>query len=92
MPMDKSKYPADWEAISIKVRNAALWMCELCACRHGHKHFLTGSVVILTVHHIDGDPKNNHRSNLIALCQRCHLRLDRPYKLARRRKQRSLKI
>ena len=36
--------------------------------------------IVLTIHHIDGDIKNNHESNLIALCQRCHLRLDRPLK------------
>lgn len=32
--------------------------------------------IVLTVHHIDGDKKNNKRINLLALCQRCHLRLD----------------
>jgi hypothetical protein len=32
--------------------------------------------VVLTVHHIDSDKKNNSKQNLIALCQRCHLRLD----------------
>lgn len=32
--------------------------------------------IILTVHHIDSDKKNSKIQNLIALCQRCHLRLD----------------
>lgn len=32
--------------------------------------------VVLTVHHIDSDKKNNSKLNLIALCQRCHLKLD----------------
>lgn len=32
--------------------------------------------IVLTVHHIDSDKKNNTKQNLIALCQRCHLRLD----------------
>jgi hypothetical protein len=32
--------------------------------------------IILTVHHIDGNKKNNSEQNLISLCQRCHLRLD----------------
>lgn len=32
--------------------------------------------VILTVHHIDGDKKNNRYPNLLVACQRHHLRLD----------------
>jgi len=36
--------------------------------------------IILTIHHIDSDINNNHDKNLIALCQRCHLRLDEPLK------------
>ncbi len=33
--------------------------------------------VVLTVAHLDHDTTNNTTSNLAALCQRCHLRLDR---------------
>ena len=33
--------------------------------------------IVLTVHHRDGDPTNNRRDNLVALCQRCHLSADR---------------
>lgn len=32
--------------------------------------------IILTVAHLDRNPANNNRSNLAALCQRCHLRHD----------------
>jgi len=32
--------------------------------------------IILTVHHIDSNKINSKKQNLIALCQRCHLRLD----------------
>jgi hypothetical protein len=41
--------------------------------------------VILTVHHITGDTRDNRAVNLIALCQRCHLILDLPFKLKRRK-------
>lgn len=38
--------------------------------------------VVLTVHHIDADKANSDRSNLVALCQRCHLSADRPLHMA----------
>jgi len=41
--------------------------------------------IVLTIHHIDGNINNNDKHNLIALCQRCYLRLDLPYKLKKRR-------
>ena len=40
--------------------------------------------IVLTVHHIDGNPSNCDRSNLIALCQRCHLAADRKLRKARK--------
>lgn len=30
---------------------------------------------VLTVHHIDYNPQNEEDDNLIALCQRCHLKV-----------------
>lgn len=53
------------------------------ACRawNGEPHPDTGSLVVLTVAHLDHDPANNgesgNRPNLKALCQRCHLNHDR---------------
>lgn len=41
--------------------------------------------VILTVAHLDRDSTNNDRSNLAALCQRCHLRHDLYQHLANRK-------
>lgn len=41
--------------------------------------------IVLTVAHIDRDTKNNERSNLAALCQRCHLRHDIRQHIANRR-------
>lgn len=32
--------------------------------------------IVLTVHHIDRDKKNDDPLNLLALCQKCHLRVD----------------
>ena len=83
-PMDRKKYHPDWENISKKIRKRAGDRCELCPAKNGEPHWKTNSIVVLTVHHIDGNIKNNHPKNLIALCQRCHLRLDEPYKIKRR--------
>ena len=42
--------------------------------------------IVLTVHHIDGDKSNNTKQNLIALCQKDHLRLDLQKHMANRRR------
>jgi hypothetical protein len=46
---------------------------------------LRSTRVILAAAHLDHDPTNCRLSNLRSLCQRCHLRHDRPYHLAQRR-------
>lgn len=30
MPMDRSRYPDDWESIALDVKNAANWECQHC--------------------------------------------------------------
>ena len=30
MPMDRSRYPKDWEAIALKVKSDADWTCQQC--------------------------------------------------------------
>jgi hypothetical protein len=48
----------------------------------------TRTKIILTVHHIDGNKQNNSPLNLLALCQRCHLRLDLAKHIHNRRMKR----
>jgi len=62
-------YPDNWKATSLMVKEEAGWCCEECGHPDSYEEGYT-----LTVHHKDGDPTNNSRDNLIALCQRCHLR------------------
>ena len=80
MPIkDKSKYPANWAEISKAQRERAGNKCEMCGAVNHEPHPVTKSKVVLTVHHIEwlADPTiNNAYPNLIALCQRCHNRLD----------------
>lgn len=79
MPIkDKSKYPSNWRQISLRERTRAGNQCALCRAVNHQPHFVTGSRVVLTVHHcawIEG-PENHEYPNLIVVCQRCHNRLD----------------
>jgi 5-methylcytosine-specific restriction endonuclease McrA len=79
-PERRELYPDNWDRISQLIRERAGWECELCSADNGSAHWETGSKVVLTVHHINGDPTDNRKVNLIALCQRCHLRLDQAFK------------
>lgn len=78
MPMDRSRYPADWEEIALEVKAAAGWRCAACGkqCRKPGQKLDTHRRT-LTVHHIDMNPGNCSMENLIALCAPCHLRAHR---------------
>ena len=88
MPIDDREYPKNWKWLSDQVRKRNGGRCELCYAPNGStvmrgKHLdhpwvqsTPGIKIILTVHHIDGDKKNNSEQNLISCCQKCHLRLD----------------
>jgi hypothetical protein len=111
MPLDRSRYPDNWEEISTYIRfTRARGRCEGtstypdCRAEHGQRHPETGSVVVLTTAHLgvynpDGSPGDKHDKmdvrpeNLAALCQRCHLALDREEHLlnaAHTRRQRKI--
>jgi hypothetical protein len=122
MPIDRSKYPADWDDLSKAIRARAGDKCEFCGVPN-HVFILrstanpeqyviltegadyiapNGAVynlmylpddfddskevwIVLTVAHLDQDTTNNAPANLKALCQRCHLNLDRPHNLVKGR-------
>lgn len=77
MPMDRSRYPADWDAIARRVKDEAGWWCEGCGkqCRRPGEPFDTHRRT-LTVAHLDHDPTNCRRDNLADICAKCHLRYD----------------
>ena len=87
MPFQRARYPANWPAISLRIRTRAGWRCEWCGAENGKPNPATGSRVVLTVAHLgatrpDGSAGDKHDKmdvrdeNLAALCQRCHLRYD----------------
>lgn len=43
------------------------YTCEICKTSHW-----MGKEISLEVHHLDGNNKNNHQSNLQVLCLNCH--------------------
>lgn len=61
-------YPENWDEIAKAIKTAAGWRCLACGAPHGP------SPNMLTVDHLDHNPGNCDPSNLIALCQRCHMR------------------
>jgi len=81
---NKALYPKNWKGISEWVRLQAGNKCEICDAMNHEAHPVTGSMVVLTVHHMNFDPTNNEPYNLIALCQRCHNRLDRKWRARNR--------
>ena len=77
MPINYSKYCRDWKVRSRFVRfYRAKNRCEKCGAENYKPHPITGSKVILTTAHLDHDITNNNLSNLMAMCQRCHLKYD----------------
>jgi 5-methylcytosine-specific restriction endonuclease McrA len=79
---NRALYPVDWKAISLRIRERAGQVCEWCPAENGKPHPITGSTVVLTVAHLDHDPRNCADDNLKALCQRCHNRYDAPVRRA----------
>ena len=78
MPMDRSLSPPDWEQISNRIRfERAGGVCEECGAVHGQPHPEHPLyAVVLTTAHLDHNPAHCTDDNLMALCQRCHLRYD----------------
>lgn len=97
-PENRARYPKDWKAISLRIRERAGWRCEGspafpdCRAANREPHPVTGSIVVLTVAHLDHQPENCADENLRAMCQRCHLNYDKHHHAANARKTREAKI
>jgi len=87
MPMQRDRYPNDWEAIALAVKIEARWTCEQC----GRQCYRPGEPnddrrFTLTVAHLNHTPADCRPENLMALCSGCHIAYDAPYKAATRRR------
>lgn len=94
MPMDRSKYPVNWNEIAFEIKEQAGWKCEKCGkrCRRPGENFDTHKRT-LTVAHINHVEMDCRPENLVALCPMCHLAYDLTRKalqrLAKRRIERA---
>lgn len=81
-----NQYPRDWNNIARQIKERANWTCEHCGATfdtRGKAHTRrnrNGKPSILTVHHLDGNPTNCDYTNLIAVCQACHLHIQTTYR------------
>lgn len=98
-PENAKRYPPDWPAISLRIRDdRAGWQCECegqcglhrgrrCAEKNGQPAQFARGSVILTVAHLNHQPEDCRDENLKAMCQRCHLRYDRQHHKTSRLKE-----
>lgn len=105
-PENKARYPKDWKAISLRIRERSGQRCECegecglhrttpgprrCTERNGEPAKWAKGKVILTVAHLDHQPEHCADDNLKAMCQRCHLRYDAKHHATGRKQRARLK-
>lgn len=66
MPIDKSKYPKNWNEISAKTKRKYNYTCLFCLRPKAKRN-------PMTTHHIDWDSMHNLDNNLVCLHASCHL-------------------
>lgn len=85
-PENRARYPKNWKQIVARIRGRSGNVCEgspaypLCRANNGEAHPVTGSIVVLTVAHLDHQPENCADDNLRHWCQRCHNTYDLPHR------------
>jgi 5-methylcytosine-specific restriction endonuclease McrA len=79
-----SSYPPNWTEIATEVKRSSGYLCNRCNLKclpptdsYRHLNLSLRRRLSAQVHHIDGDPSHNDRSNLMCLCSGCHLRVHR---------------
>ena len=75
---NKRRYPSNWKEIRERILLRANNRCEICGVEN-HSMRWNGKKnvkIALTIAHIDETVENCDDSNLLALCQKCHLSMD----------------
>ena len=93
MPMDRKRYPPDWELIAMAVKEKAGWKCEVCGkqCRKPGERFDTHKRT-LTVAHLNHTPEDCRPESLKAMCAPCHLRYDAKHHAETRKGRKNEKV
>lgn len=89
MPMERERYPDNWQEIAYAVKEADSWRCQKCGkqCRKPGEPFDTHKRT-LTVSHLNHTPEDVRIENLMAMCAPCHLKYDAQHHAETRRKRR----
>ncbi len=92
-PEMKPLYPDNWGEIVAEVRERSGGVCEWegCAAKDRKPHPLTGSIVVLTVAHLDHYPPNCAMGNLRHWCQLHHNRYDAKHRVEGIRERRRMR-
>jgi hypothetical protein len=95
MPISKEKmarypggsiYSKEWKAFRTSILERAGNQCEgtpqhpECRAENGKPHPDTGSIVVLTIAHMDQDESHCDPGRCRALCQKCHNSWDAPHR------------
>ena len=89
-PENKNRYPKNWKEIRRDILARANNKCEFCGIEN-YTIRENGSLVVLTIAHLDQTPENCDYSNLRALCQKCHNNYDMPFRVKNRKKKEKIK-
>jgi hypothetical protein len=75
--MQRDQYPADWNDIALRVKNAVDWICQRCGmqCRRPGEPFDTHRRT-MSVMHLNHNPRDCTPENLQPACAKCHLQYD----------------
>ena len=78
------EYPTNWTESATAVKRSSGYHCNRCNLKclpptdsYRHLNLSLRRRLSAQVHHIDGNPSHNDRSNLVCLCSGCHLRMHR---------------
>lgn len=70
--VDVWRYPANWPAISKRIRERDGFRCRWCGAGDGLIELRTGMPARLTAMYLPGDPMNCEERNLVTACRSCH--------------------